>query len=82
MVDKIELCEKIRSMYPEIGECGIDVNLEYDRGKGAWIVDMKRGRHRLQTHLEPQDATACMEGKQCVSLGSQIAQLLANIGKR
>jgi len=29
--------------------------------------------------LEPEDADGCMEGKQCVSLGLQIAQLKANI---
>lgn len=33
MHDKKELCEKIKSIYPDIGECGIDVDVEYD---GVW----------------------------------------------
>ena len=58
MTDKGELCEKIKSIHPEIGECD---------------------NHELKTHLEPEDADGCMEGKPCVSLGLQIAQLKANI---
>ena len=81
MNDKKELCEKIRSIYPEIGECDIDVGVEWDEEKKAWIVDLKKDHHELITHLEPEDADACMEGKQCVSLGVQIAQLKDNIEK-
>jgi len=81
MQDKKELCEKIRSIYPDIGECGIDVDVEYDEAKKAWIVDLKKGELELKTHLELQEVDDCMEGKQCVSLGLQIAQLRANIEK-
>ena len=37
MYDKKELCEKIRELYPDIGECGIDVELfvEFREGLGA-----------------------------------------------
>ena len=81
MHDKKELCEKIRSIHPDIGECGIDVDVEYDEAKKAWVVDLKKGDHELKTHLELQEADECMEGKQCVSLGLQIGQLRANIEK-
>jgi hypothetical protein len=73
--DKKELCEKRRSIYPEIGECGIDVGVEFDDKKNAWIVDLRKGKHYLKTHLEPSDAGLCLEGKQCIYLGSQITQL-------
>lgn len=79
MYDKKELCDKIREIYPDIGECGINVEVEFDEKKNAWIVDLKKDRHELTTHLEPDDAAACMEGKQCVSLGTQIGQLKENI---
>ena len=81
MQDKKELCEKIRSIYPDIGECGIDVDVEYDEAKKAWIVDLKKDEQELKTHLELQEVDDCMEGKQCVSLGIQISQLRANIEK-
>ena len=30
MHDKKELCDKITSMYPDIGTCGIDIDVSYD----------------------------------------------------
>lgn len=80
MHDKEELCRKIIDLYPEIGECGIDVNVDFDKEKNVWIVDLKKDAHELKHHLEIPDADDCMEGKQCVSLGLEIDQLRKNIG--
>ena len=79
MIDPIELCNKITSLYPDIGKCGIDVNVEFDKKQNTWVVDLKKDRHELKTFLEEGDAENCMEGRQCVSLGIEIAQLKANI---
>ena len=79
MHDKKELCNKIIALYPEIGECGINVEVNFDKAKKVWIVDLKKGQHELKHHLEIPDADQCMEGKQCVSLGLEIAQLKKNI---
>ncbi len=79
MHDKAELCDKIRSLHPEIGECGIDLDVAWNDEKNTWIVDLKKDKHELKTHLEPEDANGCMDGKQCVSLGLQIAELRSNI---
>ncbi len=81
MIDRQELCEKITAIYPDIGICGIDIDVEYSEAKGAWVVDLKKEGHHLQTHLEIDEADQCMEGKQCVSLGIQVAQLVDNIKK-
>ena len=79
MLDREELCKKITEIYPEIGECGIDIDVTLDEKKKVWIVDLKKGSHELKHHLEYPDADACVEGKQCVSLGLEIAQLKKNI---
>ncbi len=79
MHDKNELCKKITSLYPDIGECGIDVDVDFDNAKNAWTVDLKKDDHELKHYLETVDADACMDGKQCVSLGLEIAQLKKNI---
>ena len=81
MYNKEELCEKIRKLYPDIGECGIDVNVSYDDGQKAWVVNLKKDHLELKTFLEDGDAESCMEGKQCVSLGIEIAQLRDNIAQ-
>ena len=79
MHDKEDLCNKILEIYPEIGECGIDINAECDESKNSWVFDLKKEGHELKTYLGPQDADGCIEGKQCVSLGLQVAQLKSNV---
>ena len=79
MIDKAQLCAKITELYPDIGECGIDIDVFYDKDKQAWIVDLKKDQFELKTYLEDGDADKCMLGQQCVGLGIEIAQLRANI---
>ena len=79
MINKAQLCAKITELYPDIGECGIDVDVDYDEEKKAWIVDLKKDKFELKTYLEDGDADKCMLGQQCVSLGIEIAQLRTNI---
>jgi hypothetical protein len=79
MIDKEQLCEKIRVLYPDVGECGIDIKVEFEEEQNAWVVYLKKDRHELKTFLEEGDAEKCIAGKQCVSLGIEIAQLKANI---
>jgi hypothetical protein len=79
MHTKEELCEKIKAVFPEIGACGIDLMVDYDKQNKAWVVDLKKDKHELKTFLEESEAQECMDGKQCVSLGLQIGQLRKNI---
>lgn len=79
MIDKNELCQKIQEIYPDIGECGIDVNVAFDQANQRWTVDLKKDSHQLKTFLEEGDAELCLQSKQCVSLGVEIAQLRGNI---
>lgn len=79
MVTDQALCGKIREVFPDIGACGIDVSVKYNKEKNAYVVDLKKGVHELTTHLEPEDADLCMSGKQCVGLAFQIAQLRGNV---
>lgn len=81
MINSHELCDKITAIYPDIGACGIDVKVNFDDAKEAWMVDLRKDDHHLQTRLETDEAEKCLEGKQCVSLGIQVAQLVDNIKK-
>lgn len=81
MYDKAELCEKIRAIYPDIGECGIDINVEFDQDQKSWVVYLKKDKHELKTFLEDSDAERCLLGEKCVGLGIEIAQLRANIDR-
>ena len=79
MIDNNGLCQKIRELYPDVGECGIDVAAAYDSVEKSWVVHLKKGNQELKTYLEEGDAEKCMLGEVCVGLGIEIAQLRANI---
>lgn len=79
MYSKEELCKKIIKLYPDIGKCDIDITVEYDAKKDIWLIDLKKDNHELRHHLDLSEANACMEKRQCVSLGLEIAQLKKNI---
>ena len=32
-----QLCEKIRQVFPDVGECGIDIKVDYDEKNKAWV---------------------------------------------
>ena len=80
MYSKETLCKKITEVFPDIGTCGIDLSVDYDADQKAWVVDLQKDDHHLKTFLEIPEADKCMEGRQCVSLGLQIAQLRENLG--
>jgi len=82
MYDKDELCRKITELYPDIGSCGIDVTVDFDSAKNAWVIDLIKDDHELKHFLDKPEAKECMEGKQCVALGLDIAQLKKNIERK
>ena len=79
MYTEHELCEKITSLYPDIGQCGINVRVSWNGQEKTWLVHLEKGSHTLDHFLETADADTCMAGKQCVALGLEIAQLKKNI---
>ena len=79
MINKKELCQKIISLYPDIGQCGIDVNVEFDEDQNSWVVDLKKDKVELKTFLEEGDAEKCMNEVQCVSLSIEVTQLKDSI---
>lgn len=79
MYNQKQLCKKITSLYPEIGVCGIDIDVTKNSLENTWLVHLKKGSHELNHFLELMDADACMDGQQCLNLGLDIAQLRKNI---
>lgn len=79
MYDKNEICHKITELYPEVGVCGIDIDVDFDGSKNVWVVDLKKENHELKHYLELSEAEPCLAGRQCVSLGLEIAQLMNNV---
>lgn len=74
MVDKAELCDKIISIYPDIGVCGVNIDVDYDTEQASWVVHLNNDKRQIKHFLPDIDAEACMNGKQCISLAVEIGQ--------
>jgi len=44
MYQKDQICDKIRSIYPDVGKCGIDIRVDFDKKNKAWFVPHAKGR--------------------------------------
>ena len=81
MVNSDEICQKIRSVFPDIGECGIDLHVNFEEEKNAWAVHLSKESHNLTTYLEVDDTDSCLEKEKCIGLGFQISPLKDNISQ-
>jgi hypothetical protein len=81
MLSNQALCLQIRDIFPKIGACGIDVNVDYDDQQDRWVVYLNRNDKQLKTYLEPEEAEMCMRGQQCVGLAFEINQLKDSIDR-
>ncbi len=74
----VELKDKIYEMYPEIGQHGITMGLDFNYNLKTFDVKLKKDSDELTTHLEQKDADECMDGMKCIHLGVQIDQFIKN----
>jgi len=72
------LSQKIKSFYPEIAKHGLALAVTDDPAKKAWMVEVAKGAHKLDTYVEYADARSCLDGKECVHLSTQIGQFVRN----
>lgn len=82
MIEETELKKKVSEMYPEIGQHRLEVDVTFDAGRDAYLVEFHRGNDRLATRIETKDAEDCMQGSRCIYLGVQIAQFIRNFEER
>jgi hypothetical protein len=76
-----ELQAKIHQMYPAIDKHGVTSSITYDKGKKAYVLELKKGSHHLATYIDKVDADKCLDNIECVHLGVQIGQFLENFKK-
>lgn len=76
---KEDLKKKLVDMYPEINTYGLSTELDFDKGKNAWVVSFQKGNHNRHAFLDKRDADACIEGNACIYLGILIAQYIKDL---
>ena len=69
MYDRIDICMKLTEVMPELGVCGVDLNVTHDDALNAWRVTYNVAGQRGLTFLDDEDVDRCMSGKECLSLG-------------
>lgn len=77
-IEPVTLVSKLRDMYPQIKQHGLDVSLDFDQNEDEWIVTLAKGKHALSTHLAKKDAEDCLSGIHCLYMGMQISQFVTN----
>ena len=74
----VALENKVLDMYPEIRKHDIAVSLYFSEEKKAYVVRLKKDKHKLETYLDKSDADECMDGLKCVHLGVHIGEFIKN----
>ena len=74
-----QLKAKLLELYPEINSYGLEVNLDFDNGKNAYVVTFSKGEHNRHAFLDKSDADSCIEGNACIYLGVLIAQYIKDL---
>ncbi len=74
----VALEDKVLDMYPEIRKHDIAVSLYFSEEKKAYVVQLKKDKHELETYLDKSDADECMDGYKCVHLGVRIGEFIKN----
>ena len=75
MIDKHTICQSIRDIYPDIGECGIELSVDFDEENDAWVVELEKNGRKLIKYIDKSDTDACLINENCIGLGVEIAQL-------
>lgn len=78
IINPANLRTKILSFYPEIAKNHIELSIHFDEEKNAWVAQLSKHEHELITYIEPRDARDCLDGIECVHLGTQIGQFILN----
>jgi hypothetical protein len=73
------LRDKILEFHPEIAAKGIALSLNFDEASNRFVLLFSLEEEELGTYLDKKDADACMDGKKCVNLAVQVAQILAEL---
>jgi len=73
-IDPEILCKKIKEIFPDIGECAIDLKVYFDEQINRYAVLLEKGDKIAKVYLEDDEVKDCLEGRKCVSLALQIGQ--------
>lgn len=78
---QVALEDKILGMYPEIKKNEINTSIHFDDERDAFVITFAKGGHQRYAFLDKKDADSCMDGIQCIYLGTLIDQYVIDLEK-
>lgn len=75
-VDAETIETKIRSMFPEIVEYGVTLEVLEDPGMDSWEVRLGKGAHSMSACLDSKDVRTCLGGGECAVFSSELRQFV------
>lgn len=78
---QVALGDKLYEMYPELMKHRIALSLSFDEERNAWVIHFDKDGHGRYAFLDKTDADACMDGLQCIYLGTLVDQYVIDLEK-
>ena len=75
MLTSKQVCDRLTSIYPDFGECGKTLDVNWNVENQAWEVDFEYNGSKLRHYLENKDAAACILTNRCMEMGIEFGQL-------
>ena len=68
------VCDRLHTLYPDFGQCGASLDVNWDQNNQAWAVDFEYKGNKIRHYLANEDAAACVINDHCVGLGIEFGQ--------
>jgi len=75
MIDNKTICKTIENIFPEKGECGKDIKVDWNKENNAYLVEYLENGKTAKTYVESDDAAVCIEKDCCLDLAFQVNQV-------
>jgi hypothetical protein len=75
-VDAEALSAKIKEMFPEIGQSGVDLTVTAMSDMDSWEIRLAKGKNEMSACLDSKDAENCLAGKECKAFSSEVGQFV------
>lgn len=81
MINTLQLTRTIKSVFPDIAECDIEVKVLYKKEEKTWMVALEKDDLQQSVDLGPEEVEECRQGKKCFGLVIPLQKLIINSEK-
>ena len=76
---QVALEDKLFELYPEIQKNHISTSLHFDEERNSYVIKLEKGGHSRYAFLHKTEADQCMDGIQCLYLGTLFGQYITDL---